>query len=178
MGEQDQPQNESNSIPVKVKNPGHRFQKGNKYGKGNPHAKMLKTHRDALMECWTPENTRKVFAKLLEAALAGKQWAIEEYNNRLLGRAVQPFIGEVNSNITTQIISTLLVDDSEERRKAVVAMLEARQLSQNPPRIIETTATVPEAPKLLEAPRDEQQLNMPNRVDSAEVQPEPPEQSK
>lgn len=66
-----------------------KFAKGNRLGKGNPHAKKVGDHRAALMRAATPEDTMAIIAVLIDKAKLGEPWAVKEYLDRVLGKAKQ-----------------------------------------------------------------------------------------
>lgn len=70
-----------------------KFLKGNKAGKGNPHAAMLARNRKEFIEelerLSNKGNTKAVSIaakKLMEKVLAGEPWAIREMLDRLMGK--------------------------------------------------------------------------------------------
>ena len=66
-----------------------RFGAGNRFGKGNPHAKRVAKLRAALLASVTPADVREVAAALLVQAKAGDIAAIRELLQRLLGPPVE-----------------------------------------------------------------------------------------
>lgn len=66
-----------------------RFQPGNSFARGNPHAKRIGELRAALLAAITDEDWRAILAKLVDAAKEGEQWAIREIFDRTLGKPTE-----------------------------------------------------------------------------------------
>ncbi len=66
-----------------------RFRKGNPGGPGNPHVGSVAAFRAALFEVVTEKDIVAVWRKLVALAKAGEPWAIKEFLDRTLGKAVQ-----------------------------------------------------------------------------------------
>ena len=66
-----------------------RFGPGNRFSRGNPHAKRVAQLRSALLETVTVEDMRAVAAKLIEMARGGDLPAIRELLERTLGKPVE-----------------------------------------------------------------------------------------
>ena len=71
------------------RSPGGRFGLGNKYAKGNPHARRVARLRAELLRAVTPEDLRDVASALLNQAKAGDVAAAKELFQRLLGPPVE-----------------------------------------------------------------------------------------
>lgn len=67
-----------------------RFTKGNAGGPGNPNARNVNRWRAALIGSVTEEDVEAVVEILVAKAKAGEPWAIKEFLDRTLGKAVQP----------------------------------------------------------------------------------------
>src|SRR4051812_46143730 len=68
---------------------GGRFGPGNKYARGNPHARRVARLRAELLRAITPADVRDVALALLNQAKAGDVAAAKELLQRLLGPPVE-----------------------------------------------------------------------------------------
>jgi hypothetical protein len=66
-----------------------RFSAGNRFGKGNPHARRVSLLRATLLTSVTPGDLKEVVAALLAQAKAGDVAATKELLQRLLGPPVE-----------------------------------------------------------------------------------------
>ena len=66
-----------------------RFTSGNRFGKGNPHARQVARLRAALLKSVSPDDLRAVMASLLAKAKDGDVAAARELLQRLLGPPVE-----------------------------------------------------------------------------------------
>ncbi|MEN6386383.1 MAG: hypothetical protein ABFD79_14490 [Phycisphaerales bacterium] len=84
-----------------------RFCKGNKFGRGNPHAAKVSKLRAALLKAVKPKEIEAVIKKLLEQAKSGNPDAIKELLDRVIGKPVE-----------TDLIERLeRLEELEEQRK-------------------------------------------------------------
>ena len=71
------------------RSPSGRFGPGNRYARGNPHARKVARLRSSLLSAVTPKDLKDVVAVLLSQAKAGDVPAIKELLQRLLGPPVE-----------------------------------------------------------------------------------------
>lgn len=102
-----------------------RFIKGWKGGPGNPRYNQIADHNRAWREATTEADTLAVVAKLVEAARAGKEWAVTQYLDRVIGKAVQMISASISAETTT-IINSLMLDDSTERAARIASIISSR----------------------------------------------------
>ncbi len=88
-----------------------RFRPGNRaaVGRGNPHADRVHAWRAALAATVTEDDLRAVIGKLVEAAKAGKPWAIRELLDRCLGKPTQA-IEAVATDLPGEVVLKLEFD--------------------------------------------------------------------
>jgi hypothetical protein len=84
-----------------------RFGAGNKYARGNPHARRVARLRAELLRAVTPEDLRDVVVALLNQAKAGDVAAAKELLQRLLGPPVELDLLERLGMLETQIAEFL-----------------------------------------------------------------------
>lgn len=80
------------------------FAKGNKFGKGNPHFKKITAYRMALLKAIDEDDVREVVLVLMQKAKAGEDWAIKEFLNRTVGKAVPA--SELPDGVRLSVIRT------------------------------------------------------------------------
>ncbi len=97
------------------RNPDGTFKKGHPGGPGNPNMLKFQNHRRAIHEAVTPEDTKKVFRRILEEALTGDMVAAKLYLEYVAGKPKK----QVDMNVT---------DNSQERyREILKAAVEAAE---------------------------------------------------
>lgn len=64
-----------------------RFASGNRFGRGNPHARQVADYQRAVREAVTDEDLRRITRKLVERAIAGDVVAAREVLDRVMGKA-------------------------------------------------------------------------------------------
>jgi hypothetical protein len=66
-----------------------KFTAGNKYGRGNPHAKRVSQLRTALLKAVKPTEIKTVIQQLVDQAKTGDLDAIKELLDRCIGKPVE-----------------------------------------------------------------------------------------
>jgi hypothetical protein len=115
------------------------FQPGNKLGRGNPHAKAVHDFRAVALSMTTREDMKAVWRGLVKQARAGKQWAVCEFLDRVLGKAIQSLDVTVDAQAT---INALVMDDSTDRESAIAALIASRALVSEVPAPMPIISTV------------------------------------
>lgn len=82
-----------------------RFGPGNKFGKGNPHARKTALYRAALHRAVDPADIEEIVRKLVAMAKAGDLEAIKEVLSRVLGRPVQADLAEQIEELQAMVAS-------------------------------------------------------------------------
>lgn len=80
--------------------PDGKFAKGNRLGKGNPHAAKVAKLRTALIKAVDADDLTAIIKKLVERAKAGDVIAAREILDRCLGKANQPL--ELTTDVELQ----------------------------------------------------------------------------
>ena len=65
-----------------------KFAAGNRFGKGNPHARRVQQLRTAILDAVTPDDVKAIVAGLIEAAKSGDVAAAKLLLDRCLGKVV------------------------------------------------------------------------------------------
>jgi len=121
--------------PVAIRDAKGRFLQGNPGGPGNPQAGNVGRWRQALAEAVSAEDLAEVTRRLVEAAKAGKPWAVRELLDRCLGKphvqigveAEAKSIREYTEEeiLEAQRLARLLLDDRQADRQAEAAEVPA-----------------------------------------------------
>jgi hypothetical protein len=68
--------------------PDGKFSRGNRHGRGNAVARRGAAYRVELFRAITPAKFREVITTMVTEAVAGEGWAVKEFLDRVLGKAM------------------------------------------------------------------------------------------
>ena len=66
---------------------------------GNPLQRRIQMYRQAVLEATSKEQLLEVWAVLIEHALAGEKWAVQELLDRCLGKDVAALVFQQNNSV-------------------------------------------------------------------------------
>jgi hypothetical protein len=88
--------------------PQHRFQKGNTYGKGNPHAVKMHQYYDQLFKAIGKKKFKDLALKIYERAMKGDMIAARLLVERLCGKLKETTEISVSNNENTEGLTIIL----------------------------------------------------------------------
>lgn len=103
-------QEPSSTIQLNAANrePNGRFQKGNKFGKGNPYAHQIAALRSSFLRAVTPADMEEVVASLLNKAKSGDVAAIKLFLSYTLGNQ-EVAVASLPQTIEPEILRVVFV---------------------------------------------------------------------